>query len=111
MPMEKAVILCSGGVKQRGSDFGRFAGLCRQAPARPLWTSCSDQGDRALFEKLADFFNVQDRLAVDMPHFAAIGGNARVSRKRQIEDALALGEGNLQLLRARTDRRPPQRRF
>jgi len=46
-----------------------------------------------LFEKQAKYFDIKSTLTVEMPHFAAIGGNARVSRKRQIEDALALADG------------------
>jgi 7-cyano-7-deazaguanine synthase len=92
MAMEKAVILCSGGL----NSAVLTSVASREYAVKLLHVRYGHRAqtkETALFEKLADFFNVQDRLAVDMPHFAAIGGNARVSRKRQIEDALALGEG------------------
>jgi 7-cyano-7-deazaguanine synthase len=49
-----------------------------------------------LFERQADHFGIRERLIVDMPHFAAMGFSARVSRKLQIQDAgsLSLAEAN-----------------
>jgi 7-cyano-7-deazaguanine synthase len=92
MTTEKAVILCSGGLNSAVAT----SVASKEYAVKLLHVRYGHRAqtkETALFEKQAQFFNVQDRLVVDMPHFAAIGGNARVSRKRQIEDALALGEG------------------
>jgi 7-cyano-7-deazaguanine synthase len=92
MTMEKAVILCSGGL-----NSAVVTSIASKEYAVKLlhvrYGHRSQTKETSLFEKQAEFFNVQDRLTVDMPHFAMIGGNSRVNRKRQIEDALALGEG------------------
>jgi 7-cyano-7-deazaguanine synthase len=92
MTMEKVIILSSGGlnsavltsmavkeyaVKLLHVSYGHRAQVC----------------ETALFEKQVEFFDLKEKLLVEMPHFASIGGNARVNRKRQIEDALAIGEG------------------
>ncbi len=91
MPNEKAVVLCSGGLNsavttslavQNYSVFLLHVHYGHRADAR----------EADLFEKQADFFDVRDRLVLEMPHLAKIGGNARVSRKRQIEYALAISE-------------------
>lgn len=93
MGKEKAVILCSGGLN---SAVVTSMALRDQLSVSLLHVRIghrSAQKEAELFEQQADYFGVKERLAIDMPHFAAIGGNARVSRKRQIEDALAIGEG------------------
>ncbi len=46
-----------------------------------------------LFEKQAEFYGADEKMVVELPHLAMIGGNGRVNRKLQIEDAMALGEG------------------
>ncbi len=53
----------------------------------------AEHREAELFEKQADHFEAKERLVVELPHFEQIGGNARVCRKRHIEDAMALGEG------------------
>ncbi|HVP12852.1 MAG TPA: 7-cyano-7-deazaguanine synthase [Phycisphaerae bacterium] len=92
MTMEKAVILCSGGL-----NSAVMTSVAAKEYALMLlhvrYGHRAQARETVLFEKQAEFFKAQERLVVDMPHFAAIGGNARVSRKRQVEDALALGEG------------------
>jgi 7-cyano-7-deazaguanine synthase len=92
MAKEKAVVLCSGGLN---SAVATSIGV-RDFTVALLHVQLGHRTsarEAQLFEKQADFFSVRERLVVGMPHFAAIGGNARVSRKRQIEDALAIGEG------------------
>lgn len=46
--------------------------------------------EHQLFEKQAAHFQAKEHLVVEMPHFARIGGGARMDRKLQIEDVLAL---------------------
>jgi 7-cyano-7-deazaguanine synthase len=90
--MEKAVILCSGGL-----NSAVVTSIASKEYAAKLlhvrYGHRAQAKEAVLFEKQAEFFNISEKLIVDMPHFVAIGGNARISRKRQIEDALALGEG------------------
>jgi 7-cyano-7-deazaguanine synthase len=92
MTKDKAVILCSGGLNSAvvtsiaTKEYQSIALLHVRLGDRAA------QKETELFEQQAEHFGVRELLAVDMPHFAAIGGNARVSRKRQIEDALAIGD-------------------
>jgi 7-cyano-7-deazaguanine synthase len=92
MTKEKAVVLCSGGL-----NSAVVASIAVREHTVALlhvrFGHRAAQREAELFEKQVAFFEVRERLTVDMPHFATIGGSARVSRKRQIEDALALGEG------------------
>jgi len=92
MAQGKAVVLCSGGLN---SAVVTSLAIKEQVVAmlHVRFGHRAAEREAELFEKQADFFDVRERLVVDMPHFAEIGGNARVSRKHQIEDALALGEG------------------
>jgi len=92
MNNEKVVVLCSGGL----NSAVLMSLATRERTVAALHVILGDrasQRDAECFEKLTSFFNIRERLKVDMPHFAAIGGNARVSRKQQIEDALAM-DGN-----------------
>lgn len=93
MAKDKAVVLCSGGLN---SAVVTSIAVQDQAVALLHVRFGHRAADREaeLFEKQADFFELRERLVIDMPHFSVIGGNARVSRKRQIEDALAIGEGH-----------------
>jgi len=92
MATEKVVVLNSGGLNSA-------VATSLAARDHSVFLLHARYGHRAqdreteLFNKQADAFNAKGRLVVEMPQFVAIGGNARVSRKKQIEDALALGEG------------------
>ncbi len=92
MAKEKIVVLCSGGL-----NSAVVASIAVKEHALALLhVRCghrASQKEAELFQEQVSFFEVREHLVVDLPHFAAIGGNARVNRKRQIEDALALGEG------------------
>ncbi len=92
MAGEKSVVLCSGGLNSAVAA----AIIVKESTAALLHVRYGNRAaerEEALFEKQADFFGVKERLVVDLPHLAVIGGNARVSRNRQVEDALAVGEG------------------
>jgi 7-cyano-7-deazaguanine synthase len=92
MAKDKAVVLCSGGLNSAVvTSIAIKEQTCAMLHVRYGHRAADREAE--LFEQQAEFFGVRERLVVDMPHFAAIGGNARVSRKRQIEDALAIGEG------------------
>ncbi|MFH1420212.1 MAG: 7-cyano-7-deazaguanine synthase [Planctomycetota bacterium] len=92
MNIEKAVVLNSGGLNSAvASAIAQADYTLRFLHVR--YGHRAEQREMELFEKQAVAFDVEDNLVVDMPHFAAIGGNARVSRKKQVEDALAIGEG------------------
>jgi len=92
MSEKKAVVLHSGGVNS----------AVITAIARENYDVCLlhvRYGQRAqsreaeLFVEQAKHFGILQTLRIDMPHFAAIGGNARVSRKLPIEAAMAIGDG------------------
>ncbi|MBN2562668.1 MAG: 7-cyano-7-deazaguanine synthase [Phycisphaerae bacterium] len=91
MAKNKVVVLCSGGLNS--AVVSSLA--VREHPVAMLhvrYGHRAAQKEAELFEEQADIFGVRERLVVDMPHFATIGGNARVNRKRQIEDAMAMGD-------------------
>ncbi len=92
MTKDKVVVLCSGGLN---SAVVTSIAVKEQAVSllHVRVGHRATQREAELFEKQMAFFDVHDHLIVDMPHFAAVGGNARVSRKRPIEDAMAIGEG------------------
>lgn len=92
MVTEQAVVLNSGGLNSAVVT----AMALKEYAVKLLhvrYGHRSQTRETTLFEKQAEFLGVKEKLIVDMPHFAVIGGNARVSRKRQIEDATAIGEG------------------
>lgn len=92
MPMEKAVILCSGGL-----NSAVVASVAQKEHALAFlhvkFGHRAETREGELANKQAEHFKAIDRLSVDMPHFAVIGGNARVNRKLQIESAQAIGDG------------------
>ena len=92
MAKDKAIVLCSSGLN---SAVATSIAVKERAVAllHVRIGHRTTEREAELFEKLAAFFNVREQLVVDMPHFAAIGGNGRVNRKRPIEDAMAIGDG------------------
>jgi 7-cyano-7-deazaguanine synthase len=92
MNSDKAVVLSSGGL-----NSAVLTSLAVKEHAVRLlhvrYGHRAQTQETALFEKQAAFFNLKDKLTLDLPHFAALGNSARVNRKKQIEDALAIGEG------------------
>ncbi|MCK6457510.1 MAG: 7-cyano-7-deazaguanine synthase [Phycisphaerae bacterium] len=87
--MEKSIVLCSGGLnsavvlalaKQSGGVAAVHAALPTRAAVR----------EAEAFEKLASHFGVRERLVLEMPWFGKVGGNARVDRRIEMEDALAI---------------------
>jgi 7-cyano-7-deazaguanine synthase len=93
MAAEKAIVLVSGGLNSAVA-----AAMARQDhPALAMLHvrlgHRAQEKETALFEKLAAHYEVREQLVLDMPHFAEIGGNARVSRKMQLQDALAINGG------------------
>jgi len=92
MGTEKAVVLSSGGLNS--AVVTAIAGQDHSlALLHARFDHRAAEREAELFEKQADHFSADERLVVDLPYFAAIGGSARVSRKRTIEDAMAIGEG------------------
>ena len=91
MAKETAVVLCSGGLTSTvvahaaAQEFNR-ALLHVNFPHR------SAKREATCFDEQVKALSPDKWLTVDMPHFEQIGGNARVSRKMQIEDAMAIGD-------------------
>ena len=92
MARERVVILASGGLNSAVA-----ASLAAQdfepALLHVRWGHRAEEREHGCFEQLAAKLEVRHRQVIDLPHYPTIGGNARVSRKRQIEDVLALTEG------------------
>ncbi len=91
MAKETAVVLCSGGLNS--------AVAAKVAAAEYVITLLhvrfphrSSTREEAGFKQLVEALQPEKHLTIDMGHFAQIGGNARVSKKMQIEDAMAIGE-------------------
>lgn len=91
MPSEKAIVLTSGGLNSAVA----LSLAVKEHPVSVLHVRFghrAEEREAEMFERQADHYEIRDRLVVEMPHFATIGGNGRVARKIQIEDALAMRE-------------------
>lgn len=92
MTKEKAVVLCSGGLnsavaaKVAATDYAL-------AMLHVKFGHRAAERDAKAFAEQAEYFKPAHQLVIDMPHFSAMGGNGRVSKKIAIEDAMALSEG------------------
>ncbi len=91
-PKDKAVILCSGGLSSAVATKIAHADHALAMLHVKFGHRAAEREARAFEEQLA-YFKPANQLVIEMPHFAAIGGNARVSKKLAIEDAMALSEG------------------
>ena len=92
MAKETVVVLCSGGLNSAvTATIASHDHALAMLHVRLGHRAAAHEAD--LFQKQVEFFGAKQKLVAEMPHFAAIGGNGRVSRKLQIEDAMALGEG------------------
>jgi 7-cyano-7-deazaguanine synthase len=92
MSSEMTVVLNSGGLNSA------VATACVQqdgpiALLHVIYPHRAHEREAGLFEKQAAHFKAREQLVLKMQHIGTIGGNARVSRNRQIVDALAMGEG------------------
>lgn len=92
MAKERVLVLCSGGLNSAvtatiASREHTLAMLHVQFGHRAA------AKEAELFEQQVEFYSAAEKLVVELPHLAQIGGNGRISRKLQIEDARALGEG------------------
>src|SRR5262245_32404178 len=75
--MDRAVILCSGGLNSAVSA-AVAAQDYKLALLHVRYGHRAAEQDAGCFDALADHFNPAERLIIDMPHFAAIGGSARL---------------------------------
>src|SRR5437868_3930310 len=88
----KTIVLNSGGLNSAVLAWM----AAREGPVALLHAQLghrASETEAELFAKQSHILDASDRLVIDLPHFAAMGGNGRVNRKRAIEDVLALGEG------------------
>ncbi len=92
MAQAKAVVLTSGGLNSAVVTSIATQDLS-VAMLHVRFGHRAAQREEDLFNKQADHFQIKERMVVDLPHFGAIGHNARVSRRKTIEDALAIGDG------------------
>jgi 7-cyano-7-deazaguanine synthase len=92
MAKERAVVLCSGGLNSAVAA-AVAASDHELAMLHARFGHRAAQREEICFKKQVASFDAAHALCIDMPHVEQIGGNARVSRKLPIEDALAIGEG------------------
>lgn len=92
MAKEKAVVLCSGGMNSAvaATVAARDHEL---ALLHARFEHRAATREEECFNKQVASFDATASLCIGMPHVEQIGGNARVSRKLPIEDAMAIGEG------------------
>jgi 7-cyano-7-deazaguanine synthase len=90
IPMEKAVILTSGGINSTVA-----AALARERYEPCLlhvaWAHRTADRELAAFEQTAAALNLKNTLVAELSTMAVFGGNARVSKRYVVEDAAALG--------------------
>ncbi|MCG8405346.1 MAG: 7-cyano-7-deazaguanine synthase [Phycisphaerales bacterium] len=92
MAKEKAVVLCSGGLNSAVSaTIAATEHTLAFLHVRFEHRAASHEAE--LFEKQTAYFGAEQQLAVNMPHLAAIGGNARLNTEWQIEKVMNIGEG------------------
>jgi len=92
MRTEKAVVLCSGGLNSAVvTSIARLEHDVTLLHAR--WGHRCEAKELDLFERLADSLGITQRVAIDLPYFTEVSGSARVNKRRQIEDALAMTAG------------------
>lgn len=92
MSTQKSVVLASGGLNSAVA----IAVAAQEGPVALLHARFAHRAaekEADTFKRQAEHFSVREVITIDLPHFAAIGGNARVSRKLQLEDAHAIGGG------------------
>ncbi len=92
MAKERAVVLCSGGMNS-AVVATMAAGDHELAMLHARFEHRAAQREEECFRKQVASFDAAHELCIGMPHVEQIGGNARVSRKLPIEDAMAIGEG------------------
>ncbi len=92
MAKERVIVLASGGLN---SAVITSLAACdaELAMLHVRWGHRADEREFEYFGQVAERYDAKHRLVVELPHFTTIGGNARISRKRQIEDVLALTDG------------------
>jgi len=91
MRHEKAVVLCSGGLNSAVvTSIAKLEHDVSLLHAR--WGHRCEAKEADLFERFADSLGITERLTIDLPYFPAIGGSARVSKRKPLEDALALSD-------------------
>lgn len=91
MAKETAIVLCSGGLNSAVAAKVAAAEYTVALMYIRFAHRSSDK-EEICFKRLVESLQPEKHLTVDMQHFAQIGGNARVSKKLQIEDAMAIGE-------------------
>jgi 7-cyano-7-deazaguanine synthase len=85
------MVLVSGGVNSAVLlGLAREEGTC--SALHVSFGQRTAQKEAECFEAICDHYQVQQRKKVELPFFAEIGGNARVDKQMEIEDALAIGE-------------------
>ncbi len=92
MAKPKAIVLCSGGL-----NSAVMAAVAQQentlAMLHVRFGHRAADRESQFFDRQVDQLDPAQHLAIDMPHFATIGGNARVSKKYALEDARAISDG------------------
>jgi 7-cyano-7-deazaguanine synthase len=91
MANEKAVVLMSGGLNSAVAA-ALAAADHTVAALHVRLGQCAEDHEAVLFEKQADHFNTDERLVLEMPHLAMMGGSARVARSDSEPDTFGAHE-------------------
>jgi 7-cyano-7-deazaguanine synthase len=87
--MDRAVILVSGGINSAVAAAA-MREQCQLAWLHVAWGHRSAERELIAFEAMAHHFKADPTLVAELSCMAAIGGNARASRRLSIEDAEVL---------------------
>jgi len=88
--METAVVLVSGGVNSLVAT-GVAAKAYTPALMHVSFGQRTAERELACFRGICEHYKPKHQIAVPMPHFESVGGNARVDKRLPIEDARAIG--------------------
>ncbi len=92
MRADKAVVLCSGGLNSAVvTSIARLEHDVTLLHVR--WGHRCQSKELDLFERFADSVGITQRVVIDLPYFPEVGTSARVNKRRQLEDALAMSAG------------------
>jgi len=90
--MDKAVVLASGGVNSAVA-IAVTREQCTPCLLHVNWGHRTAEREAIAFQQTATSMGAESVMLLEMPGLAALGGNARASRRLSIEDASTLDKG------------------